>query len=252
MTNFWLWVTITVVLTFVVVVVVSYFQSRHILRPRGYKKPLDFHPDLYKLVYEPINFKTKDDVTLKGWFIASKNKTDKTIILLHGWGSNKSNVLSNVHFLNEAGYNLFCFDFRCCGESGGKISSIGYLETKDFDAAMDFLRTYKAESSKKIGIYSISMGASVAIYQAPRYPQIKCLVAEAAFGSYGKAVARWAWVKRKIPYYPCIPLTLLFVRMKLKSDPEKFSPIYHIDKVSPKPIFFIHGSCDNLVVAKNA
>lgn len=252
MSSFWLWLVSTVGFTLFVIVVVSYFQSKHILRPAGYKKPLDFFPDLYNLVYEPVTFTTKDKAVLKGWFIPSVEKSAKTIILLHGWGGNKGNILPHTWFLSGLGFNLLYFDFRRCGESSGKISTVGYLENKDFDAAMDFLKTYKPEESRIIGIYSISMGASVAIYQAPKYPEIKCLAAEAAFDSYEKTVARWAWVKRKIPYYPCVPLTLLFVRMKLKDNPEKSSPIYHIKKVSPKPVFFIHGSHDNLVPAKDA
>jgi pimeloyl-ACP methyl ester carboxylesterase len=150
------------------------------------------------------------------------------------------------------GFNLFCFDFRCCGESKGEVSSVGYLETLDFRAAMEFLKTYKPSESKRVGIYSISMGASVAIYCAKHYDEIKCILAEAVFDSYEKVVARWAWVRMKVPYFPCVPLTLFFVRLKLKTDPEKFSPLYHIGKVSPKPIFFIHASLDNLVLAESA
>lgn len=252
MTDFGLWITVTVFFSFFVIVIISYFQSRHILRPSNYKKPLDFYPDVYNLVYESVGFTTADGINLKGWFIASREISDKTIILLHGWGTNKASVLKNVYFLSELGFNLFCFDFRCCGESKGRVSSVGYLETIDFHAAMEFLKSYKPNESKKIGIYSISMGASVAIYCANKYPRVKCLVAEAAFGSYEKIVSRWAWIKMKVPYYPCVPLTLFFVRLKLKTDPEKYSPIYHIAEVSPKPIFFIHGSDDSLVLAKDA
>ncbi|HUT86236.1 MAG TPA: alpha/beta fold hydrolase [Elusimicrobiales bacterium] len=247
MSNFLLWLIITLVPTLIIIVVVSYMQSKHILRPSGHRNPINFFPDMYNLVYERVTFYTQDDVMIKGWFIPAEQETSKTIVLLHGWGGNKANVLSNTHFLHKLGFNLFYFDFRGCGESSGSVSTIGYLETRDFKAALKFLKTYKNEKSKEIGVYSISMGASVGVYESVTNKDIKCIVAEAAFESYESAIARWAWVKRKIPYYPCVPLTLLFVRLKLKADPEAYSPIYHIDKLSPKPIFFIHGSHDDLV-----
>jgi pimeloyl-ACP methyl ester carboxylesterase len=252
MTDFWLWAAVTIASTSIIVLIVSYLQSRHILKPSGYRNPVGFFPDKYNLIYENVTFNTCDNVTLKGWFISAEKQSEKTIVLLHGWAGNKSNVLQNTYFLHKLGVNLFCFDFRGCGESGGNVSTIGYLEIKDFKAALEFLKTHKSQESKKIGIYSISMGASVAIYQAPKSEEIKCLITEAAFTSYEQIVARWAWIRRKIPYYPCVPLTLFFVRLKLKINPEHYSPVYHISKVSGKPIFFIHGSHDDLVLPKDA
>ena len=80
---------------------------------------------------------------------------------MHGWGTNKGDALENTYFLHELGYNLLYFDFRCSGESLGNISTVGYLEVEDFKAAMEFLKKHKPEQSQSIGVYGISMGASV-------------------------------------------------------------------------------------------
>jgi alpha/beta superfamily hydrolase len=46
-------------------------------------------------------------------------------------------MLQATHFLYETGLNLFYFDFRRSGESGGVVSSIGCLETRDLEAAIE-------------------------------------------------------------------------------------------------------------------
>ena len=105
--------------------------AKKVLHPTSKRKPLDAWPDQYGLPYENVYFKTEDKVQLRGWFIPSAQYSNKTIILMHGWGMNRADILKNTYFLHDLGFNLFYFDFRALGESGGKTSSIGYLAIKD-------------------------------------------------------------------------------------------------------------------------
>ena len=114
--------------------------AKKVLHPISKRKPLDAWPDQFKLPYENVTFRTEDKVQLKGWFIPAPEESEKTIILMHGWGMNRADILKNTYFLHDLGFNLFYFDFRALGESGGKTSSIGYLELKDITAAISFLK----------------------------------------------------------------------------------------------------------------
>lgn len=228
-------------------VIVSYSKSYFILKPSQRKMQLNYWPDLFKLVFESINFRTTDGIDLSGWFIpATSGETNKTIIFCHGWGSNKGEVLKDTYFLAEYGFNLFYFDFRASGESKGEISSIGYLEIKDLESAIEFLKYYKPHAAEKIGVLGISMGGSVATYVASRNDEIKCILLESTFYSYNRVVGNWSWSRMKIPYYPLVPLTLFFVRLKLAADPEIFSTIHYIDKITV-PVLFVSGDHDDLV-----
>ncbi|MCX5783719.1 MAG: alpha/beta hydrolase [Elusimicrobia bacterium] len=248
---FWQWLGLVVALSAFVVVMVSYRQSKEFMSPQRRVNPLFIFPDQFSLPFEKAVFTSADGVTLKGWFIPSE-KSEKTIILMHGWGNNKGETMAATCFLNELGYNLLYFDFRGSGESGGEISTIGYLETRDFEAAMDYLRQRHPQCSRFVGLYGFSMGAAVAVYQAPKTSEVKCVVVEAVFDSYEKVVGRWVWNNKKIPYYPFMPLMFFFARARLDADPEAFSPIYNIDKISPKPLLMIHGSHDGLSPLKDA
>lgn len=225
--------------------------AKKALHPAAKRKPLDVWPDQYKLPFENVYFKTEDGVQIKGWFLPNPS-SDKTIILMHGWGMNRGDVFKNTYFLHDLGYNLMYFDFRALGESGGTISSIGYLEVKDLQAAIQFLKDTRPFACEKIGLYGLSMGGMVAICEAAQNPEIKCVVAEASYYSFRRVVSRWAWVHNKVPYFPLMPIVLHYMRRNLAANPERYSPKYNIPKIAPRPVFIIHGRYDNLVPAAQA
>lgn len=226
-------------------------MARRALHPAAKRKALDVWPDQYKLPYENIYFPTQDGIVLKGWFIPHPS-SEKTIILMHGWGMNRGDVFKNTCFLYDLGYNLMYFDFRALGESGGTVSSIGYLEVKDLQAAIAFLKATRPFACEKIGLYGLSMGGMVAIYEAAQNPDIACVAAEASYYSFRKVVSRWAWVHNKVPYFPLMPIVLHYMRKYLTANPERYSPKFNVPKISPRPIFIIHGRYDNLVPAAQA
>ena len=233
-------------------VIIAYFKSYSIIQPPRRRTPVTQHPDQYKLAYETIDFTTADELTLRGWFIpAVGGETDKTIILCHGWGVNRGDLLRDTHFLAEKGFNLFYFDFRASGESKGTISSLGYLETRDFDAAYDFLKTHRPRAMEHAAVFGSSMGGSVAIFAAAKHPELRCLMAENTFLSYQRVVANWSWMRTKVPYYPLVPMTLAFVKMKLGANPEPFSPAHNIAKITA-PVMFINGDNDDIVPLHDA
>ena len=228
------------------------YTAKKVLHPVSKRKPLDAWPDQFGLPYENVTFKSQDQVQLKGWFITAPEFSNKTIILMHGWGMNRADILKNTYFLRELGFNLFYFDFRALGESGGKTSSIGYLELKDITAAINFLKDTRPQFCEKIGLYGLSMGGMVAICEAAHNPDIACVVAEASYYSFRRVVSRWAWVHRRVPYFPIMPMVLHYIRKQLGINPERYSPKYNIPKISPRPVFLIHGRYDNLVPAAQA
>lgn len=233
------------------VVYLAYSKSSEIIQ-HGRKGALANTPDQYKLAYETVEFSTADGVRLKGWFIpAPGGESGRTIIFCHGWGVNRGETLRDTWFLSAHGFNLFYFDFRASGESSGAVSSVGYLETRDFDAAYEFLKTNRPHAAEVVAVFGTSMGGSVAVYAAAKYPELACLLAENTFLSYNRVVANWSWRRLKTPYFPLVWLTLFFVRRKLKTDPEPYSPLYNAGRVKA-PALFINGDNDDLVPVRDA
>lgn len=238
-------IALVLILIILLTVFIAYKESDKIILRNTKRSQVTTFPDQLHLPFENIIFKNVDGITLKGWFIPAEEESSKTIVFMHGWGMNKGNILCNTYFLRKK-YNLFYFDFRGSGESGAGLASVGYLETRDASAAIKKLIQTRPEKCKEIGLYGLSMGAAVAIYEGARNAAVKCVVAEASYYSYEKVVARWARVHKHVPYFPLVALALYFAKRRLGIDPEDFSPKHNIEKLAGKPVFIINGADDNL------
>lgn len=236
-----------VVLLVIFIFIWGWFSSSLILKVP--KLSLEINPASFNLNSENVNFLTSDGLKISGWFIRSRSveTSDKTVIICHGWGANKSDIFPSTMYLLKKGFNLLYFDFRNHGKSGGSVSSIGKLEGMDLTAAVECLKKEKPELSKKIGVYGISMGASVAILAAGQDERISALVVDSPFSSFNYIVVRYAKLFYKIPKYPLTPLTFLFVKMRLGFNPDDFSAVRYVEKISPRPVFFIHGANDERI-----
>lgn len=215
--------------------------------------PMWIFPEQYGLRYEKISFRTRDGLELKGWFIPSTTGDKRSIVMCHGWGDNKGELLKQTYFLNEGGgFNLLYFDFRSHGESEGEITTIGGLETIDFDAAIEWLRKTKPDLADSIGVFGLSMGAAVTVASLPKHPDLRCAAVESPFSDYRTVIKRWAWNNMKLPYYPLVALTLLILRSRVK-DPEidRFNPVEAAPKIAPRPLFVIGGEFDRLMTPED-
>ena len=211
--------------------------------------PMWIFPEQFGLRYEKLSFKTKDGLELKGWFIPSPNGDKRTLVMCHGWGDNKGELLKQTYFLNEnGGFNLLYFDFRSHGESEGTVTTIGPLETADFDAAVAWLRAHKPEQADNIGVFGLSMGAAVAVVSMPKHPDLRCAAVESPYSSYRGVIRRWAWNHLRVPPVPLVNITLLFLRWRM-NDPkvDAFNPVESAGLIAPRPMLYIAGEFDDLM-----
>jgi alpha-beta hydrolase superfamily lysophospholipase len=117
---------------------------------------------------EEVAFESEDGITLAGWYVPPQN--DATIILLHGYGGNRTGMIWHARQLVEAGYGVLMYDERASGESTGEYRSYGWEDTHDVKAATQFLDSRNA--GENIGALGCSTGASIAVYSAALHPEI--------------------------------------------------------------------------------
>ena len=246
-----LWVVLPLSLA-AVVFAVCWWGAGVIIHPPD-MSPMWVFPEQFGLRYEKFSCKTSDGLELKGWFIPSPTADKRTLLMCHGWGDNKGELLKQTYFLNEnGGFNLMYFDFRSHGESEGEITTIGGLETIDFDAAVEWLQTNRPEQARRVGVFGVSMGAAVTVSSMPRHPLLRCAVVESPFSDHRTVIARWAWNHLKVPYYPFVALTLLILRSLVK-DPaiDSFNPVEAAPRISPRPLLVIGGANDRLMTPED-
>jgi pimeloyl-ACP methyl ester carboxylesterase len=166
------------------------------------------------------------------------------LVVCHGWGANRSDILERTFFLNtEGGHNLFYFDFRNHGDSGSGLSSLSQLEMGDLEAALDHVRAHHPTEARRVALYGMSLGAAICLLVAARQPRVAGVVAESPFGNYNEVVARFGRLYHHVPSRWAF-LTLWAVRWRLGFDPQVHSPLRVIHQIAPRPVFIIQGDAD--------
>ncbi|MBI2070470.1 MAG: alpha/beta fold hydrolase [Elusimicrobia bacterium] len=208
-------------------------------------------PFMFGLVYEKVSFRAADGARLSGWWIPARSGvSDKTIVCCHGWGTNSGDVLPFTWYLADEGFNLFYFDFRGCGESPRHgLSSLGFYETRDFSAALQWLRTTHPERCRFLGVYALSMGAVVGLNAAsrPEGRTIAAIAAEAPFLSFRRTLSRYIGFHYGLPAFPFAWLytALLYLRTAL-ADHEGASPVNTARRFKASALLLIYGDRDYL------
>jgi len=195
------------------------------------------NPDRAGIPYEIVYFQSgKKNRKLVGLYFPAVGASKGSVIHFHGNFGNVSNHFPLVLFLPRAGYDVLSFDYAGYGASEGKPSPANLLE--DGQSAVRFMKERHKDSKAGIILFGQSLGGSTAIQVAAIEPDVRGVVAEAAFSGHramGRDVLKrsiWTW-----PLYPIMPLFLA----------GGYDAVRVVDKISPRPILFIHGSADQTV-----
>ena len=232
--------------TVVVVIDLSYRNACNLVRPR--RAPMTSTPAERGLSFEPVTFTSTDGLRLAGWYIPSRNRA--AIILCHGLGTNRADMLPQAVLLAEHGYGSLLFDFRAHGESEGEMVTYGYAETDDVLAAVDYLLSRPDVDPQRIGILGGSLGAATALRAAARSIHLKAVVAESAFTSLEDELASSFTVFSGLPAFPFAPLTVAFAQWQTGLRISEVRPIDDIPSIAPRPVFIIHGTDDDTIPAE--
>jgi fermentation-respiration switch protein FrsA (DUF1100 family) len=148
-------------------------------------------PADHGLAYECVDLKTKDGVTLSGWWIPAC-KPRGVVLFCHGNAGNVSYRLDSLLIFNRLGLSAFIFDYRGYGKSGGRPSEEGtYL---DAEAAWHYLLQTRKIPPEDMIIFGRSLGGSIAAWLAQDH-QPRILIVESSFTSLPNMVKdRFPWI----------------------------------------------------------
>lgn len=174
----------------------------------------------------------------------------KVIIIAHGFFNNKDTFLfKGVAEAINKHYDVITFDFRGHGKSNGLFSWTTY-EPLDLRAVIAYA---KEKNYFKIGILGFSLGASVALIEASCNPDIDSLIVVSAPSDFWKI---------NYHFWEYDMLEDLKLNMGKKGRGKgirpgnpfmrKIRPFDIVDKISPKPVLFIHGEKDWLIKSNHS
>jgi uncharacterized protein len=131
-----------------------------------------------------------------------------TVLFCHGNAGNISHRMDKMALLHELGLNVFIFDYRGYGNSGGRPSEVGTY--RDAEAAYNWLVEREASSAplarrepgEGIILYGESLGCAVAVETAKNHP-VSAVILESAFTStvdMAKRILPWLPARAIIRY----------------------------------------------------
>lgn len=190
------------------------------------------------LPFEDIYFVAEDGVTLNGWYVparagaaAGPGRDSWTFLWFHGNAGNLSHRVADLATLHRRlGVNLFIFDYRGYGNSGGRPSEAGLY--RDARAAWNYLASRPGAAPERVVFFGRSLGTSVAVELAAGLPpagQPGGIILFSPFTSLGDMARR---------LYPYLPLH------RLAGD--RFNTQARIGSVH-RPLLVIHGEQDEIV-----
>lgn len=186
-----------------------------------------------------VEFTSNSGATIHGWFIPGQ-KGSGAIALMHGVRANRLSMLDRARFLSRAGYSVLLFDFQAHGESSGKQITFGFLESKDAQAAINFLRVNAP--GEKIGVIGVSMGGAAVLLSNPPL-DVNAAVLEMIYPSMNQAISNR--LERRLGSWSgaLTPLLSWQLKPRLGISADDLRPI---DKVSSftVPKLFIAGEQD--------
>jgi dipeptidyl aminopeptidase/acylaminoacyl peptidase len=136
-----------------------------------------------------VHFAASDGVALAGW-LAIASPDAPTVILVHGFKSNRLAMLPWARYLYAAGYNVLLYDSRGCGESAGWGIGVGASEPADIIGATRYLRALPDLRNKRFAALGVSLGAGDVILAAARDTDLQAVIADSPWADEQPQLAR--------------------------------------------------------------
>jgi len=238
-----------IVLAVGAVFALAWIAADSILRPA--RDALTRSPSDIGLAFEQVSIVAPDETELRGWWVPAE-RPRAAVILLHGFGSDRTELLPHAPYLLEAGFDLLLFDFRACGESGGDLSTLGWREQDDLRAAIDLV--VARTDGRPIFAMGHSLGSATAILEGATDPRLSAFVLEAPFTSIDDIVDRSFphFSRPSLPAFPFAPLAVVIAEARLGRDSSTIRPIDAIGRLAPRPLLIVTGSHDEVIPPPDA
>jgi hypothetical protein len=187
---------------------------------------------------EDVSFETSDGLTLRGWYVPSKNGA--AVISFPGRkGSQKP-----ARMLARHGYGLLVFDRRGEGLSDGEPNTFGWGGDRDAKAAVDYLQTRTDVDHDRIGAIGQSVGGEMLIEAAAEDRDLKAIVSDGAGArAYSDSVDELNYEEGSDPISSLLYSANSAVRVGalsvLTNQPPPANLKSLIGRIAPRPVMLI-------------
>lgn len=148
-----------------------------IVRPQ--KSSSEINLDSFPGRPDAVEFTVPGLGSREGWFFPGLRGAP-TIVLCHGYGSSRGELLTLISALQDHQYNAFVFDFAGHGKNPG-MTTFGYREADEVRAAIDTLGARNDVDPARFGLWGYNLGAYAAAREAESDRRVKALVLDSVY-----------------------------------------------------------------------
>lgn len=177
------------------------------------------------------------------------------LLLLHGLGGSKGNMLLPALVFARRGYAVFAIDIAGHGErrgvDGGDPNAFGLARMRtamaqtivDLRRGVDFLETRREIDRRRIGFVGISLGGILGGVFAAEEPRVRAVALWSAGGDWGRLVTESAHRFARQMRDEGGPRDAEAIRREMAAvDPARVA-----DHIAPRPLLMLNGRDDAIV-----
>jgi pimeloyl-ACP methyl ester carboxylesterase len=206
-------------------------------------------PQSFGLDFHDVEFNSADGIRLRGWYVPASGVAKGTIIYCHGHNRSRVEMLPEAAFAHGLGYNGLLFDLRHQGHSDGTITSVGYWERLDAEAATRYALAAE-NAAPPVLLWGISMGAAAALMAAAESPDVAAVISDSTFLNYSDMIKhhfylfrgiirrRWWWFP-PLPAFPLANEVLYWSAWRAHFSPSDFDLQKAVARIGSRPILFV-------------
>lgn len=213
----------------------------------GFRAPRlsnDTLPIDYALDGQTYTFAGQQGSQLSIWWINAVQPSDTTVVILHGWGANKSFMLPLAKPFHQAGYNVLLIDAHNHGDSEKRGVSTMPKFAEDLESALHWLNQNKPKACQQTIVVGHSVGAAAVLLAAAKGLKATVFISLASFVHPELIMQRT--LKKLKPVPGLIPLISNYVQWAIGYKFDAIAPITSIKKIA-QPILLVHGTEDSVI-----
>ncbi len=203
------------------------------------RRPLGAAPERFLSAHESVRFPARDGISLAGWFVPCAG-AKQAVVLLHGHGSTRTQMLARAKLLHDHGYAALLYDARGHGESSGELVSFGWYETRDLLGALDWLRD---RGFTEFGLIGASQGGATIALAAAELRGVRWAVLESTYPTLTNAVDRRFRKTFHVPGWLAGVVMVPLAEWRLGLHASTISPRDAVAKL-PCPVLIMIGERD--------
>lgn len=209
-----------VVLILIGVEAFFYFSINDMVNP--HKKQLSVDLNSLLIDYINVELKNEDGQKLVGWLLLNKKSSNKAVLMLPGYNSNKAELVNAASKIYDLGYSVLLVDLRGQGESEGDKTTFGLREKDDIICILTYLVNDNRVKANTIAIWADDISAYASLLALKKFPQVRLLLLNNVFPEPVSYIRGRLSLPFKVPDFIIDYIVYQNVKSIVNEDPKSY------------------------------